>query len=51
MEWLMADNLEDRGPQDRSRINLEQEHEVHYWTKLSGVLLAGDQEALLVTNG
>ena len=28
----MTDNLNDRGPEDRSRISLEQEHEVLYWT-------------------
>ena len=32
----MADDLQERGPQDRSRINLEQEHEVRYWTKALG---------------
>ena len=26
-----------RGPQDRSRINTEQEHEVRYWTEAFGV--------------
>src|SRR5262245_53990664 len=30
---IMTDNLKDRGPQDRSRISLEQEHEVRYWSK------------------
>jgi hypothetical protein len=33
----MADNPEVRGAQDRSRINLHQEHEVRYWTKALGV--------------
>ena len=32
----MADDLENRGPQDRSRINLEQAHELRYWTKELG---------------
>ncbi|WP_293868234.1 DUF3606 domain-containing protein [uncultured Alsobacter sp.] len=33
----MADNPEIRGAQDRSRINLHQDHEVRYWTKALGV--------------
>ena len=33
----MADNLKDRGPQDRSRINTSEEWEVRYWTKELGV--------------
>lgn len=32
----MADNLQERGPRDRSRVNLDQEHEVRYWTKKFG---------------
>jgi hypothetical protein len=33
----MADNLENRGPEDRSRINLTEEWELKYWTKELGV--------------
>ncbi|ANN80605.1 DUF3606 domain-containing protein [Bordetella flabilis] len=33
----MSDDLKDRGPRDRSRISLEQEHELRYWTKELGV--------------
>jgi hypothetical protein len=33
----MSDNLEDRGPQDRSRINVNEEWEVRYWLKELGV--------------
>jgi Protein of unknown function (DUF3606) len=33
----MADNLKDRGPQDRSRINVEESWELQYWTKHFGV--------------
>jgi hypothetical protein len=33
----MADNLNDRGPQDRARINVNEEHEVRYWTEKFGV--------------
>ena len=29
----MSDNPNDRGEPDRSRISLEQEHEVRYWTE------------------
>jgi hypothetical protein len=33
----MADNLEDRGAQDRARINVNEPHEVAYWTEKFGV--------------
>jgi hypothetical protein len=33
----MADDRSIRGGQDRSRIALEQEHEVRYWTQALGV--------------
>ena len=33
----MADNLQDRGPQDRSRININEDWELRYWTKELGV--------------
>ena len=33
----MADNLEDRGPQDRSRINGNEPWELQYWSKHFGV--------------
>ncbi len=29
----MADDLKNRGPQDRARISMGEEHEVAYWTK------------------
>jgi Protein of unknown function (DUF3606) len=29
----MADNLQNRGGQDRTRINLSQDHEVTYWSQ------------------
>ena len=38
----MTDNTADRGPQDRSRISLEQDHEVRYWTQRFGI----DEDAL-----
>lgn len=33
----MSDNLENRGPQDRSRINVHEEWEVRHWTEALGV--------------
>jgi hypothetical protein len=33
----MADDLKDRGAQDRARINVNEEHELRYWTKALGV--------------
>lgn len=33
----MADDLSNRGPQDRSRINIEEEWEVRYWSQKLGV--------------
>ena len=33
----MADDLTNRGAQDRARISLNEDHEVRYWTKELGV--------------
>lgn len=33
----MSDDLQNRGPQDRSRINVNEEWEVAYWTKELGL--------------
>lgn len=33
----MSDNLANRGPQDRSRINIHEQHEVAWWTQALGV--------------
>lgn len=33
----MADDLSDRGLQDRSRISMSEDYEVRYWTKALGV--------------
>ncbi|ARP95169.1 DUF3606 domain-containing protein [Bordetella genomosp. 13] len=33
----MTDNLNNRGPQDRSRINVEEEWECRYWSEKLGV--------------
>jgi hypothetical protein len=32
----MADNLQDRGAQDRARVNVNEPHEVRYWTEKFG---------------
>lgn len=29
----MADDLSNRGPQDRARVNVNEDWEVRYWTK------------------
>jgi hypothetical protein len=36
-EQIMSDDLKNRGGQDRSRINVHEEHEVRYWTQELGV--------------
>lgn len=33
----MSDDLTNRGPQDRTRINVNEDHELRYWTKELGV--------------
>ncbi len=33
----MADKLDNRGPQDRSRINVNEAHELRYWTQTFSV--------------
>jgi hypothetical protein len=33
----MADDLKDRGAQDRSRVNVNEDHEVRYWMQKWGV--------------
>ena len=33
----MADDLGNRGAQDRSRINVNEAHELRYWTQTLGV--------------
>ena len=33
----MSDNLQDRGARDRSRINVNEEWELRYWTKELGL--------------
>jgi hypothetical protein len=36
-EAIMSDNLQKAGQQDRSRINVNEEWEVRYWTEALGV--------------
>jgi hypothetical protein len=33
----MTDNRQERGPQDRSRINVNEDYELSYWSKEFGV--------------
>lgn len=33
----MADDLSNRGAQDRARVNLNEEHELRYWTEALNV--------------
>jgi hypothetical protein len=42
----MADDKTNRGPQDRSRINLSEDYEVRYWTDKFGVSKAQLEEAV-----
>jgi len=42
----MSDNLNDRGPQDRARIAMSEEHEVRYWTEKFGVSKTELQQAV-----
>jgi hypothetical protein len=42
----MADNPENRGGQDRERINVHQEHELRDWSKKFGVLKEQLKEAV-----
>ena len=36
-ELMMADDLKNRGAQDRARVNVNEDHEVRYWTQKLGV--------------
>lgn len=42
----MADNLQSAGPQDRARINMNEDWEVQYWTKELGVSKEELREAI-----
>ncbi len=43
----MSDSLQDRGPQDRSSINVHEKWEVDYWTRALGVTEAQLVEAVM----
>jgi hypothetical protein len=43
----MADDLMDRGAQDRARINVNEPHEVSYWTEALNVSEAQLRVAVL----
>ena len=42
----MADDPKNRGPQDRSRVNLNQDYEVQYWTEKFGISEAQSRQAV-----
>lgn len=42
----MSDDMTNRGPQDRARINVNEAHELRYWTKELGVTEAQLKEAV-----
>jgi hypothetical protein len=42
----MTDDKTNRGPQDRSRINLSEDYEVRYWTQTLGVSEQGLRDAV-----
>lgn len=42
----MSDDLSKRGPQDRSRINVNEPHELRYWTQALGVTEVQLREAV-----
>ena len=43
----MSDNLQNRGPQDRDRVNISQDHERRYWSGEFGVTEYQLREAVL----
>jgi hypothetical protein len=47
-EKAMADDPNNRGQQDRSRISISQEYEVEYWTQALGVSKEELERAVLV---
>ncbi|WP_343738299.1 DUF3606 domain-containing protein [Achromobacter sp.] len=42
----MSDDLSKRGPQDRSRINVNETHELRYWAQELGVSEAQLRDAV-----
>jgi hypothetical protein len=45
-EHTMSDDLNNRGQQDRSRIAMQEPHEVRYWTDALGVTKEALQKAV-----
>jgi hypothetical protein len=45
-EKCMADDTSKRGPQDRNRINVNEDYEVRYWTKELNVTKERLEEAV-----
>ena len=43
----MSDDLKNTGPQDDSRVNMSQPHEVRYWTEKFGISEQRLKEAVL----
>ncbi|MDM0022322.1 DUF3606 domain-containing protein [Variovorax saccharolyticus] len=42
----MPDDTSNRGAQDRARINVNEDHEIRYWTQALGVTQAQLREAV-----
>jgi len=42
----MPDDRAQRGPQDRTHVNVNQDHELHYWAKHFGVTEEHVREAV-----
>jgi hypothetical protein len=42
----MADDTSNRGAQDRARINVNEDHEIRYWTQALGVTQEQLREAV-----
>ncbi|HYG41700.1 MAG TPA: DUF3606 domain-containing protein [Bordetella sp.] len=42
----MTDNLQDRGPRDRTRVDITEEWECRYWSDKFGVTVEQLQEAV-----
>jgi len=42
----MADEKDIRGPADATRINIKEDHEIKYWTKVLGITAARLRQAV-----
>lgn len=43
----MADDANERGPRDRTRVNVNQDYELRYWTRKFGVSSQELKEAVI----